>query len=279
MTLREIETALTAAGIVHEDAAFEARLLAARFTGISEARLLTMRDEPLPEIPALLDAIRRRTAREPLQYILGEWEFMGLSFAIRPACLIPRADTETLVETALSLLPPNAAVADLCTGSGCIAIALAHYRKDLTLTAVELFLDTLEVAKENARRLNVADRIRFLSGDVTAAPFPDGEIFDAIVSNPPYVTLNEMSTLAPELSFEPARALTDGGDGLSVIRGVFRNAARHLSPDGILLMEFGADQGKDVLALANGAGFTGEIRKDTAGHDRLLVARRAPNPL
>ncbi len=275
MTLREIEAALTSAGIAPEDAAFEARLLAARYTGISEARLLTMKDEDLPS-PALSEAVRRRKTREPLQYILGEWEFMGLSFAVNPACLIPRADTETLVETALPLLPRGARVLDLCTGSGCIAIALAHYRKDVSLTAVELFPDTLSVAEENARRLGVSARIRFLTGDATEDLFAEGETFDAIVSNPPYVTLTEMSTLQPELSFEPARALTDGGDGLSVIRGVLRNAARSLTAEGVLLMEFGAKQGEAVLALAQNAGFTGEIKKDTAGHDRLLLARRTP---
>lgn len=274
MTLRTLEAALAAAGIPPADAAYEARLLASRFTGISMARLLTMRDEEIV-CPTLADAAARRVKREPLQYILGEWEFMGLTFAVSPDCLIPRADTETLVEAALPLLPKDACVADLCTGSGCIGIALAHYRPDITVTAVDLFENTRLMAENNARRIGVADRFSAVCGDVTEDLFPAGTFFDAIVSNPPYITLNEMNGLAPELSFEPRAALTDEGDGLSVIRGVLRTAAATLADTGVLLMEFGAAQGDAVTAIANDAGFTAEIKKDTAGHDRVLIARRA----
>ncbi len=274
MTLRTIEAALTAAGIPPADAAYEARLLAAHFTGISAARLLTMRDDDLPA-PALADAVTRRVRREPLQYILGEWEFMGLTFTVSPDCLIPRADTETLVEAALPLLPTGARVADLCTGSGCIGISLAHFRPDISVTAVDLFENTRRIAEENARRLGVADRFCAVRGDVTAEIFPAGTFFDGIVSNPPYITLNEMNALAPELSFEPRAALTDEGNGLSVIRGVLRTAVTTLTDTGVLLMEFGAAQGEAVTALAKDAGLTAEIRKDTAGHDRVLIARRA----
>lgn len=274
MTLRSIEAALTAAGIPPADAAYEARLLASHFTGISAARLLTMREDELPS-PALADAVARRVTREPLQYILGEWEFMGLPFTVSPACLIPRADTETLVEAALPLLPKQARVADLCTGSGCIGIALAHFRPDITVTAVDLFENTRRMAEENARRLGVADRFSAVCGDVTEDLFPADTFFDAIVSNPPYITFNEMNALAPELAFEPRAALTDEGDGLSVIRGVLRTAVRTLTDTGVLLMEFGAAQGTAVTALANDFGLTAAIRKDTAGHDRVLIARRA----
>lgn len=274
MTLRTIESALTAAGISPADAAYEARLLASHFTGISIARLLTMRDEELPS-PALTDAVARRVKREPLQYILGVWDFMGLPFAVSPDCLIPRADTETLVEAALPRLPQNARVADLCTGSGCIGISLAHLRPDVSVTAVDLFETTLRMAEENAPRLGVADRFHPILGDVTADLFPAGVFFDVIVSNPPYITFNEMNGLAPELSFEPRAALTDEGDGLSVIRGVLRTAVRTLTDTGVLLMEFGADQGAAVTALARDAGLTAEILQDTAGHDRVLIAHRA----
>lgn len=274
MTLRTIETALADAGIHPADAAYEARLLASHFSGISPARLLTMRNEEL-NAPALADAVARRVKREPLQYILGEWEFMGLTFAVSPDCLIPRADTETLVEAALPLLPKDARVADLCTGSGCIGISLARFRSDISVTAVDLFENTRRIAEENARRLGVSDRFTTLRGDVTEDIFPAGTFFDAIVSNPPYITFNEMNALAPELSFEPRAALTDEGDGLSVIRGVLRTAVRTLTDAGVLLMEFGAAQGEAVTALAVDAGLTAEIRKDTAGHDRVLIARRA----
>ena len=272
MTLLDIQRRLRAVEI--EEAAWEARLLAARYTGLSDARLLLMREEELTA-PGLEEAVRRRESREPLQYILGEWSFMGLSFALSPDCLIPRPDTETLVEYALRHLPKNARVADLCTGSGCIGIALAHYRPDITVTAVDLFPETARMAEKNAHRLGVADRVAVIVGDVTKEIFPAGEIFDAIVSNPPYITIGEMQTLAPELAFEPRAALTDEGNGLSVIRGVLDTASRVLFPGGRLLMEFGAAQGESVTRMAQAYSFSDiHILKDAGGHDRVLAARR-----
>lgn len=272
MTLLDIQRRLRAVGI--EEAAWEARLLAARYTGLSDARLLLMREEELTA-PGLEEAVRRREGREPLQYILGEWSFMGLSFALSPDCLIPRPDTETLVEYALRHLPKNARVADLCTGSGCIGIALAHYRPDITVTAVDLFPETARMAEKNAHRLGVADRVAVIVGDVTKEIFPPGETFDAIVSNPPYITIEEMQTLAPELAFEPRAALTDEGNGLSVIRGVLDTASRVLIPGGRLLMEFGAAQGECVTRMAQEYSFSDiHILKDAGGHDRVLAARR-----
>ena len=272
MTLTDVQRRLAAAGI--EDAAWEARLLAARYTGLSDARLLIMGQQEL-DAPGLEEAVARRVTREPLQYILGEWSFMGLAFSVNPHCLIPRPDTETLVEYAIRHLPKNARVADLCTGSGCIGIALAHYRPDIIVTAVDLFPETAKVAEENARRLGVSDRFTVQVGDVTKKIFSDGERFSAIVSNPPYITLDEMKELAPELAFEPRAALTDEGDGLSVIRGVLDTAACHLEEGGLLLMEFGAEQGTAVSRLAREYSFYDvHILKDAAGHDRVLCARR-----
>ncbi len=249
-------------------------MLAAHFTGISPAMLLAMRDEELPG-NALIDAVARRCRREPLQYILGTWEFMGLSFAVSPDCLIPRPDTETLVEAALARLPESARIADLCTGSGCIGISLAHLRPDITVTAVELFESTAKMAEQNARTVGVADRFTVIRGDVTKKLFPDGTKFDMIVANPPYIACNEMEALAPEISYEPRAALTDGGDGLSVIRGVLKTARDTLTATGTLLVEIGASQGDSVLALAENEGFRGVILPDAAKHDRVLLAHRA----
>ena len=272
MTLTDMQRRLAAAGI--EDAAWEARLLAAHYTGLSDARLLLMGREEL-EAPGLEAAVARRETREPLQYILGEWSFMGLSFSVNSHCLIPRPDTETLVEHAVRHLPKNARVADLCTGSGCVGIALVHYRPDITVRAVDLFPETAKMAEENARRLGVSDRFTVQVGDVTEEIFSPDERFAAIVSNPPYITLEEMKDLAPELSYEPRAALTDEGDGLSVIRGVLAAASRHLEDDGLLLMEFGAAQGEAVSRLAREYSFYDvHILKDAAGRDRVLCARR-----
>jgi len=273
MTLSEIVRTLRDAGI--EDAPWEARLLAAHFTGWSPARLMAAGNEDLDAFsPELENAVRRRVKREPLQYIVGEWPFMGLSFAVSPDCLIPRPDTETLCEAALELLPPHARIADLCTGSGCIGISLAHHRPDCTVVAVDVDPDAAGCARENALRLGVADRFSVRLGDVTEAVFAPQETFDCIVANPPYIALDEMETLAPELAFEPRRALTDEGDGLSVIRGVLRTAAETLADGGSLFMEFGASQGGAVLALARELGFSGRILRDAGGHDRVLDARR-----
>ena len=272
MTLTDVQRRLAAAGI--EDASWEARLLAARYTGLSDARLLLMGREEL-DAPGLEEALSCREAREPLQYILGEWSFMGLSFLVNPHCLSPRPDTETLVEYAVRHLPKNARVADLCTGSGCIGIALAHYRPDITVTAVDLFPETAKMAEKNARRLGVSDRFFVQVGDVTEEIFSAGERFAAIVSNPPYITLSVMAELAPELSYEPRAALTDEGDGLSVIRGVLATASASLEEDGLLLMEFGAEQGEAVSRLAREYSFYDvHILKDAAGRDRVLCARR-----
>lgn len=273
MTLRDIVRIFREAGI--EDAPWEARLLASHYTGWSTARLMASADEDLcAQSSGLEKAVQRRVRREPLQYILGEWPFMGLSFAVSPACLIPRPDTETLCEAALQCLKPHARVADLCTGSGCIGISLAHHRPDITVEAVDVDPDAAGCARENALRLGVADRFTVRLGDVTGPVFAPQEIFDCIVANPPYIALDEMKTLEPELSYEPRCALTDEGDGFSVIRGVLYSAAGCLAPDGILLMEFGASQGAAVLAMAEENGFCGEILRDPGGNERVLRAYR-----
>lgn len=274
MTIRDAQKQLTAAGIDPDQAAYEARLLAARYTGCSEAMLLTMRDSPI-DVPAFREAVQRRAKREPLQYIFGEWPFMGLSFSVSPDCLIPRADTEILAEEAIRLFPPHAHIADLCTGSGCIGISIAVLRPDISVTAVELYEKTAKIAEHNAVRLGVADRFAVLRGDVTQNCLSSGEKLNGIVANPPYIAWNEMSTLEPELSFEPRAALTDDGDGLSVIHGVFRTAVRHLTDTGWLLMEFGYTQMDAVSALSRQYGFTTRILRDFGGNPRVLVAQKS----
>lgn len=274
MTLRKARKLLTEAGIDPEQASYEVRLLAERCTGYSPAMLLTMQDTEI-ESPAFQAAMQRRMHREPLQYILKEWSFMGLPFFVSPDCLIPRADTEILAEEAIRVFPAGAHIADLCTGSGCIGISIAALRPDITVTAVELFEKTAQIAEKNAAQIDVSDRFTVLRGDVTQTCLPDSLLLDGIVANPPYIALNEMNTLEPELSFEPRAALTDDGDGLSVIRGVFRTAVRHLKQDGQLLMEFGYTQGDAVTALARSYGFSSRILWDLGGNPRVLVAHKS----
>ena len=264
MTLREIEETLRQSGV--PDARFDALQLAAAFTGRSAAYLLASRDEALSGA-GLEDAVRRRASREPLQYILGAWDFMGGTYEVSPDCLIPRADTETLVEEALRLVRPGDSVADLCTGSGCIAVSVAE-RVPCTVTAVELFPKTAAIAGRNAAKHGVSDRVKIIVGDVCRDVFAPGELFDLILSNPPYVTAEEMETLEPELSFEPRAALTDGGDGLSILRAIIDIYPAHLAPGGTMLLEHGADEGAAVREMAEQHGLLAETLRDAGGRER-----------
>ena len=250
MKLCDISARLRDAGI--DSADFEARLLVSHFTGISESRLIADRDTDLPESTSLLEAVKRRCTREPLQYILGEWDFMGLTFKVTSDCLIPRADTELLCELAIEKLPVGGKLLDLCTGSGCIAASVAHYRRDADVCALEKFERTADVAKENFEKLT-SSRVRLVIADAISSADAEkhfaGESFDMIVSNPPYVTAEEMSSLECELSFEPSAALTDGGDGLGFYRAITEIYMPYLRVGGILAFEHGYTQGEAVRKI------------------------------
>ncbi len=273
MTLRELTEALMRAGI--DNAAYEARLLSEHYTGIPAQVLHAAPDRPLADPDgALADAIQRRAAHYPLQYLIGTWGFWRQEYEVSPACLIPRPDTELLVEYAARHLPPGGRFIDLCTGSGCIAISLLCERPDLTAVAVDLFEDTLAVARRNARRNGIgADRLTLLQGDVLMGDFmADLGSFDAILSNPPYITTAAMQTLAPELSFEPQAALCGGEDGLIFYRRMLDEPYRScLVPGGRYLFEIGYDQGDALRALAEAKGDAVSIHRDLGGQDRLAV--------
>ncbi len=267
MKLREIRTRLEAAGV--EEAAYEASLLVEHFEGVGRAAQLACdRDYSSPELEI---AIARREKREPLQYIIGEWDFMGYTFKVTPDTLIPRQDTELLCEFLVNNLPAGGRFADLCTGSGCIPIAALSIRRDTTAVCAELYPDTVEVARENAERHGVSDRLEFILGDVRE-DIISGE-FDLIVSNPPYVTEEEMLELSPEVEKEPRHALTDGGDGLSIIRKIIEIYPRHVKKGGYLAIEFGWKQGEAVTDIASGLGYESEILRDFGGRDRVLVVK------
>lgn len=187
----------------------------------------------------------RRAAREPLQYILGETEFMGLTFHVEPGVLIPRADTEILVEKALKVMPPNARVLDIGTGSGAIAVSLARLGQAARVTAVDVSDKALEIARKNAEN-NGAD-VEFVKSDCFSAL--QGRKYDMIVSNPPYISDEEMQTLMPEVRQEPELALFGGGDGLDFYRRISRETLEHLNEGGFLLFEIGWLQKDAVSAL------------------------------
>ncbi len=267
MTLTEAAKKLEAAGV--PDARFDAAELICHTEKVSRAAAMTGDFSS----SALTDALERRAAGEPLQYILGEWDFMGCTLKVTPECLIPRFDTEVLCTYLIENLPEGGTFADLCTGTGCIAIAALRHRPDAACAvAVELYPETAAVARENAVRLGVSGRLEITEADVTSDCLT-GQ-YDMIVSNPPYVTADEMLTLSREVKREPARALTDGGDGLSIIRKIVEIYPAHLKDGGILAIEIGYRQGGALMALAEEHSLTCTLLCDSGGRDRVAVLKR-----
>ena len=271
MTFREAREELRKAGI--ESDLQDAALLFEKFCGVPESTLLAFPDREY-DSPALRAALQRRAERFPLQYILGEWQFFRQRYEVSPACLIPRQDTEILVEQAIRLLPQGAFFADLCTGSGCIAVSVLAERQDTRAVAVELSEEALELAKRNAVRNGVEKRFTGVRGDVLHADFLTPEKPAAILSNPPYIPTAVVPTLSPEVRSEPNMALDGGADGMLFYRALLQVADRWLPDDGFCLFEIGFDQGEEICRLANSAGFSCRIHKDYGGQDRVVELRR-----
>ena len=271
MTYRQICDAFRAAGI--ESAEWDAELLLEHFCG---ADRLGLRAEPdrVWSSPALAAAVEKRASRYPLQYLLGEWAFYRQTYEVSPDCLIPRADTEILVEEAIKRLPKNARFADLCTGSGCIAIAMADLRPDLSGCAVELYPATLEIAKRNAQINRVASRLTFIEGDVLSGEVLGDEKFEAIISNPPYIRSEIIETLSREVRHEPRAALDGGEDGLIFYRTIVEKYQRNLSDGGVFIFEIGYDQADAIKEIASANSFSARIIKDLGGCDRVAILSR-----
>ena len=258
MTLREALTRATRQLDASPDlcvgAARDAALLLRHVLGISHAAQLAEPERELtPAQQAAFDAmVLRRLANEPIQYITGEQEFYGLALGVTPAVLIPRPETEQLVEAVLAELDSTQPlrILDVGTGSGAIAIALAHHLPRAHVTAVDLSAAALEVAASNAARHGLTNRIRFVQSDLLDA-LPPGELpFDFIVSNPPYVPTADRGSLHPQVrDHEPAAALFAGPDGLDVYRRLIPQARAALRPNGILALEIGQGQREAVAAL------------------------------
>ena len=271
MTYEQIRARLRACGI--PDAAEEARLLFCHYAGCRREELFASPHTDC-DAEALIDAVKRRCAHEPLQYILTEWHFCDLPFSVSPDCLIPRYDTEILVQTAMSRLPSDAYFADLCTGSGCIAVTLLHRFPGARALATDISDATCAIAQKNAQRNGVSDRIRFLRADFFdgVLPVPDASL-DAILANPPYIPSDVIPTLSPEVQKEPHRALDGGTDGLDFYRAFLPLYAKYLKPDGFAALEIGYDQGDALRQISRGAGFSCEIVRDLDGHDRVALLR------
>jgi release factor glutamine methyltransferase len=282
--LAAVTRALADSGVA--GARLDAEILLAEAWGTDRAGLFARLRAPVPaDTQRRFRALAaRRAVGEPLQYITGRQEFWSRDFVVTRDVLIPRPETQRLVELALEVRAGRGAatsvgsrsplrVCDVGTGSGCLALTVACEWPDAEVWALDVSAAALQAAAVNARRLGVAGRVRFVHGDLLDPVA--GQDFDLIVSNPPYVPSEEIGLLQRELQWEPRRALDGGADGLAVIRRLLPAAYAHLEPGGVLLMEFGAGQASAVEELARAAGYaTGAVRPDDAGLPRVLVARR-----
>ncbi len=261
------------------DAALDARFLLEEVCGTNLQTLLVFPEKKVTEeeVNQYRAFIQRRKDREPTAMILGEWDFMGLTFRLNKSTLIPEQDTEVLVETALEELKRRGLgeaplrILDLCTGSGCILLSLLHKLRNAGGLGTDLSEEALEAARENAVRLGSQERAAFRQGDLWE-PVGD-ERFDLIVSNPPYVPTEVIPTLEPEVRCgEPYAALDGGEDGLVFYRRIMREAAGHLKPSGIIIVESGFDEAPQIAALMQEQKLRG-IRtvKDYGGLDRVVL--------
>lgn len=252
----------------------EARMLIGHVAQLTRVQLITQSERALSatEAEQLNTLFQRRVAGEPMAYLLGEREFFGLTFQVDPGVLIPRPDTELLVELALQRLPHDGRVLDMGTGSGAIAIAIAHTRRDARVTALDVSESALYVAQSNAKN-NQVD-VTFVRSDWFAAIAE--QQFDLIVSNPPYIVAGDRHLSEGDLRFEPIDALTDHADGLSAIRIISEQAANYLTDDGWLLMEHGYDQAEAVRGLLQQDGYT-EVQSwcDLANIERVSGGKKS----
>lgn len=272
MTYREVlnlgEKVLSLASIV--DAKTDAWLLLSMVCKMERSSYYLHMEEELPEeqLSEYEIALKKRAEHVPLQYIVGETEFMGLRFKVNSSVLIPRQDTESLVEEALKVVKPGMKVLDLCTGSGCIIISIMHNIPEIEGYAIDISKQALNVAKENAKLNDVS--VMFECSDVF--DHVTGT-YDVIVSNPPYIPTTEILKLMPEVqSFEPMEALDGKEDGLYFYRKIIAEAQEYLTPQGHLLFEIGYDQGAAVTELMENAGFHDvQVIKDLAHNDRVVT--------
>lgn len=268
---------LACAGV--DSSLLDAQLMLARVLGTSRLSLIAHPDRLLSSAEAdqFQHMVERRESREPLAYILGTREFYSLDFDIAPGVLIPRPETELLVEIAVERLQGlPARIADIGTGSGAVAVAVAVNLPAARILATDISDAALEVAAVNAAKHLVADRVSFARADMAEPLVGAGGGFDAILCNPPYIPTSEIAALQPEISrWEPIEALDGGPDGLDAYRKLLPQAASVLAEDGFLAVEVGAGQASAVRGLALAVGYGSiECRKDLAGIDRVVVLSR-----
>jgi release factor glutamine methyltransferase len=256
-----------------------AEVLLAHALSCDRVRLYLDFDKPLgeEELSAFRELVRRRAEREPTAYLIGEKEFYGRPFRVDARALVPRPETELVLEAALGALPADGRALDLCTGSGVLGVTLALERPGSQVVATDLASEVLELARDSAARLG-AGNVAFLAGDLYDPVAPD-QRFDVIVSNPPYVPRGELDTLPPEVRREPRLALDGGEDGLAISRRIVAGAPARLRPGGALVLEMHESHLDALPAICLDSGFArAEARRDLAGLPRLVVAHMAGEP-
>ena len=270
MTYKQICEILRESGVDSPET--DAALLLERFCGIGPARLPLERGRDFDD-PALLAAVERRAERYPLQYILGEWGFFEGSFEVAEGVLIPREDTELLVELAVESLCRGGRFIDLGCGSGCISVSVLMSRPDAFGVAVDISPVARELTAKNAARNGVGDRLQVTAGDMLSEKFwedVEAGSFDLLISNPPYIPTAEVDALAPELFHEPRLALDGGGDGLDFYRVLIEQGGRLLRRGGKMLFECGVGQTADIIRLAEAQGYTACAHYDIEHRDRAV---------
>ncbi len=271
---------LSAAGI--SEAALDARLLLEFITGHDRNALLAHPETPVSddENTRYEALIEKRASHVPLQQMTGTAGFMGIDFFVNDKVLIPRADSECLVEEAMRFVSDGSDILDLCTGSGCLILSLMHYKNNCRGVGADISEDALSVARRNEKMLTAGGglnggTVSFIAGDLYEALSGDDMKFDVIISNPPYIRSDVIPTLMPEVAdHEPLIALDGGDDGLTFYRRIAERACKYLTKHGMIFLEIGYDQAKDVSGILADAGFINiEVVKDYAGNDRVVRAQ------
>lgn len=262
---------LEAAGI--EDNVFEAKQIIKHITGLSAPQILANYNRSLTEFQEnnLIALIHQREVRYPLQYIFGEWDFYGRSYYVGPGVLVPRADTETLIEVALDYLKTadNPAILDLCAGSGCIGITIAREKENSSVTLLEKHKEALSYAEKNITRNN-AENAKAVLGDVFSSDEADKK-YDLIVSNPPYIPENEMKDISPETKYEPETALLAEDGGMEFYKAIINNYTNSLKSGGMMVFEVGIGESQKVAELLKESGYKNiEIKKDLNNIERAV---------
>ena len=268
MTLYETVCKFSKAGL--DNPTGDARALMKHFGGYKPHEVIWPSVEC--STPEFLAAVEARVNRAPLQYLIGEVMFYRETYKVTPDCLIPRSDTEILVDYAVDNLPCGARFLDLCTGSGCIAISTLANTKDTTAVAADISAEAMKIAEENGRINGVSDRLTLIECDLLKDKI-EGEFF-AVLSNPPYVSDSAYESLAPEIAFEPKRAFVggaDGGDFYRTMTPIYKNS---IADDGFIAYEIGYDQAELIRSIASECGMKCEILKDLSGNNRVAILKK-----